>query len=256
MMSNLSFRTKTNGIPILSKKEINHIGFQVISDFDQTIAYRPGPLDIEKFLEFYLKMTADYQYLSHNGVYLGMTVFNDTDKIPVYDPCTGRAEYIHADANTVIIDTRLLEDQSQEHRLRFTQAHEAGHAILHRQCFSRETGGEDIPMITCRVDFGMKRRNTVAPKFWGDNEWMEWQADSMASALLMPAPAVQYMIDHNRWTDSHCGLIIRTIHDLIRVCNVSHEAALYRLRDLGFIRPEEVRSFAPDSPLMVDNRDF
>lgn len=82
MTSNLSFRTKANGVPILSKKEINDIGFQMIRDFDQTIAYQPGPLDIERFLEFYLKMTADYQYLSHNGVYLGMTVFNDTDRIP------------------------------------------------------------------------------------------------------------------------------------------------------------------------------
>ena len=256
MTSNLSFRTKANGVPILSKKEINDIGFQMIMDFDQTIAYQPGPLDIERFLEFYLKMTADYQYLSHNGVYLGMTVFNDTDRIPVYDPYTHRAKYIHADANTVIIDTSLVEEKSQEHRLRFTQAHEAGHAILHKQCFSNKSTGEDVPMIRCRTDFGSMRRNTVPPRNWGDNEWMEWHANSLASALLMPAPAVKYLIDHNSWTDSHCNLIIRTIHDLIRVCNVSHEAALYRLRDLGYIRAEEVRSFSPDSPLMVNNRDF
>ena len=173
MTSNLSYRFKDNGVPILSKNEISDIGFQILRDFDKTVVYRPGPLDIERFLEFYLKMTADYQYLSHNGVYLGMTVFNDTDKIPVYDPCTGRAKYIHADANTVIIDTRLVEDKSQEHRLRFTQAHEAGHAILHKQCFSRESTGEDVPMIRCRTDFGSMHRNTVAPRYWGDNEWME-----------------------------------------------------------------------------------
>ena len=38
------------------------------------------------------------------GVYLGMTVFNDTDKVPVYDPIQNRAEYISARANTIIID--------------------------------------------------------------------------------------------------------------------------------------------------------
>ena len=64
-------------------------------------------MDIEGFIEFYLGMTPDYQYLSHNGVYLGMTVFNDTNKVPVYDPATNRAEYISAKARTVIIDNRL-----------------------------------------------------------------------------------------------------------------------------------------------------
>ena len=78
----------------------------------------------------------------------------------------------------------------------------------------------------------------------------------LASALLMPAPAVKYLIDLNSWMGSRCSLIIRTIHDLIRECNVSHEAALYRLKDLGYVQANEVRSFSPDSPLMVNNRDF
>ncbi|MBR1709489.1 MAG: hypothetical protein IJ719_11775 [Clostridia bacterium] len=130
------FRTKNNGVPILSKDEINDIAEGFVRDFQESALTSPEEFDVEAFLELYMGMTPDFQYLSHNGIYLGMTVFNETDKIPVYDPFTNRAEYIHADANTVIIDRRLIEDEKQAHRLRFTQGHEAGHASSTRSAFT------------------------------------------------------------------------------------------------------------------------
>ena len=62
-------------------------------------------------------------------------MFNDTDKVPVYDPIQNRAEYISARANTIIIDRTLLEE-NQEHRYRFTMGHEASHAFLHTPYFT------------------------------------------------------------------------------------------------------------------------
>ena len=105
-----SFRVKKNGVPILSKEEIDGIGERYVQDFCPEVLSHPAPVDIESFVENYLGITPDYQYLSHNGIYLGMTVFNDTNKVPVYDPRTGRAEYISAKARTIIIDNRLLEE--------------------------------------------------------------------------------------------------------------------------------------------------
>ena len=127
-----SLRVKNNGVPILSKAEIDAIGERFVQDFQPEVLTNPSPVDIEGFIEFYLGMTPDYQYLSHNGVYLGVTVFNDTNKVPVFDPATNRAEYISAKARTVIIDNRLL-DESQRHRYRFTLGHEGGHDIFHEQ---------------------------------------------------------------------------------------------------------------------------
>ena len=83
-----SLRVKNNGVPILSKAEIDAIGERFVQDFQPEVLTNPSPVDIEGFIEFYLGMTPDYQYLSHNGVYLGMTVFNDTNKVPVFDPAT------------------------------------------------------------------------------------------------------------------------------------------------------------------------
>lgn len=45
---------------------------------------------------FYL----EYQYLSHNRVYLGLTVFDDTDMLPMYNPAFNRTEFISVKKNT------------------------------------------------------------------------------------------------------------------------------------------------------------
>lgn len=120
-----SLRVKRNGVPILKKTEIDVIGERFVKDFQPDVLTNPSPVDIEGFIEFYLGMTPDFQYLSHNGVYLGMTVFNDTNKVPVYDPATNRAEYISAKARTVIIDNRLL-DENQRHRFRLLSVTRVG----------------------------------------------------------------------------------------------------------------------------------
>lgn len=125
-------RRKRSGAPILSRKEIDDIAENLIADFCPEALRTPQQIDIDLFVQDYLKMDQDYQYLSHCGVYLGMTVFNDTDKIPVYDPVTDRAEYISAKARTVIIDNTLLEE-NQEHRYRFTMGHESGHGYFHSE---------------------------------------------------------------------------------------------------------------------------
>lgn len=68
---------KENGVPILSKTEIDVIGERFVRDFQPEVLESPAPVDIEGFIEFYL----------------GMTVFNDTNKVPVYDPVNHRADY-------------------------------------------------------------------------------------------------------------------------------------------------------------------
>ena len=251
------FRTKQNGVPILSREEINAIMEGYARDFQSTALERPEPFDIEGFLEFYLGMTADYQYLSHNGIYLGMTVFNETDRIPVYDCYSNQAKYIHADANTVIIERTLIEDEKQEHRLRFTQGHEAGHGIFHAEYFYQHPcqlslfEPEDVPMILCRSDTVSFRSSRSDPRYWSDRDWLEWQANSTSSALLMPRPAVRWLFETNGRTGSRCSQIIKTINDLVRECNVSGEAAVYRLKDMGYVLGNEVRAFLPGSSLMA-----
>ena len=192
-----SLRVKENGVPILSKTEIDVTGERFVRDFQSEVLESPAPVDIEGFIEFYLGMTPDYQYLSHNGVYLWMTVFNDTNKVPVYDPVNHRADYISAKARTVTIDNRLL-GESQKHRYRFTLGHEGGHDILHSVFFSYDpdqTSLFDSEVIACRIKSTTSDRRDTHK--WNDRDWMEWRANHLLAAILMPKTPIMQMAKHH-----------------------------------------------------------
>jgi len=234
------FRIKRNGVPILNKQEIDLIGEKLVRDFCPEAMETPMEIDIDSFIERYLGMTQDFQYLSHCGVYLGMTVFNDTSKIPVYNPNKRCAEYASAKARTVIIDSSLL-DEGQEHRYRFTMGHESGHDIFHSRYFGYDPNqlsffdrGE-TPMIQCRTDIQSENRKPVEQ--WNDRDRMEWQANRLSSALLMPKSMVFKLIESLPSMEK----LLRDVTYIMKVSktfNVSGEAAKYRLLELGIVQRE------------------
>ena len=241
---------KRSGAPVLSRKDIDIIGENLVSDFNPDAMHTPQEIDIDLFVQDYLGADQDFQYLSHCGVYLGMTVFNDTDKVPVYDPIQNRAEYISARANTIIIDRTLLEE-NQEHRYRFTMGHEASHVFLHTPYFAYDPNqitlmdllGErkEAAMIQCRVD--TKKMNCEQQAVWTDKEWMEWQANALSSAILMPKAMVHKLVRALRQKPGfsqkkeiqRCYIEADTVS---QVFNVSFQAATIRLKELGIIRQE------------------
>lgn len=232
------FRVKANGVPILSKPEIDRIAENFLIDFQPEALNKPSQVDIDGFLENYLKVTPDYQFLSHNGIYLGMTVFNDTNCVPIYDPTTKRAEYISAKANTVIFDNRLLES-NQEHRYRFTAGHESGHLVFHTGFFSYDPDQLtlfDTPepaMIKCRVDGKMTKCSDY--RLATDHDFMEWQANYFSGAILMPKRAVYALASEIQGTERYRTWNLITA--AAETFNVSPEAAKNRLSSLKLIEP-------------------
>lgn len=236
------FKRKKNNVPIISKKEIDEIAEGYVKDFCPEVIVKPQQIDIDLFIEGYLGLTLDFQFLSHNGSYLGMTVFNDTSKIPVYIPDAGRAEYYSASLGTIVIDTNLTCDK-QLNRYRYTAGHESGHWILHRAYYNYDPNqlsffDNDTPFVQCRElnqrDFSRDTRT------WDDNRWMEWQADKFASSLLMPKTALRRMIKELHLREENDQLIQLTAETF----QVSAEAAKYRLIDLKLIE-----SFAENDQL-------
>ncbi len=231
-----SIRTKQNELPILKREEIDDIAEQFLMDFQPEALKSPMEVDVDGFLERYLGATPDYQYLSHNMIYLGMTVFEDTNSIPVYDPYHNCAEYFSAKANTVIFDTRLVEDANQEHRYRFTAGHECGHLVFHTLYFERlallrKLWGvkKEMVMQCLRLDLPSSKKRELKT----DNDWMEWQANQFSGSFLMPKSAVLSILDN-------CGTssvgVFNSINVMAETFNVSHEAVLNRLKTLGFIK--------------------
>lgn len=242
-MVRLNIKRKRSGVPVLSREQINDIGESLVQDFCPDALIHPQALDVDLFAQDYLGMDQDYQYLSHCGVYLGMTVFNDTNKVVVYNPEKQCAEYISARANTIIIDNTLLEE-NQEHRYRFTMGHEAaGHGVLHSEYFHYDRNQitlfgcvKDTAMIQCRTD-----SSKIAAKdsqYWDDHDWMEWQANAMSSAFLMPKRMVEMVAREikKKYRHNEASLVGYFMANAIsETFNVSHEAALYRLKSLGLV---------------------
>jgi hypothetical protein len=146
----------------------------------------------------------------------------------------------------ICVDASLVENKTKG-RMFFTLAHEAGHWMLHRTYIRRSKTDETAHF--CRV------QDAKRP--------VEWQADYFASCLLMPEEfvrdAFQRVFDrkhlalHNVQA-AYCGplcfdpcigtwpRIAAKVMEAGGFSNVSKQAMIIRLQDLGLIR-NETRAF-------------
>ena len=186
-------------------------------------------VDVDRVLLAGLELEADYVSLP-NGV-LGRTLFL-------------------ADGSAQVQVSRELADEAEvdtiaRRRLRTTLAHECGHVACHRTLFladtetislfpSSEGQEEEKPAILCR-------ESTVAPGYSG--EWWEYQANRCMASLLLPrhllAPQFRAVLT-SVGVDSYeeaakQGKDEGMVRTLANMFDISWQALLYRLRDLGFI---------------------
>lgn len=252
-MINLKFRSKSNGVPILSKDEMDSMAELILNDYDQKLLSEPSAIDIESFAEFYVGLQMDYQDLSHNGSILGMIVFNEC-RVPVYDASKQEAKYIPVSEATVLIDNSLLEEDKKR-RGRFTLGHETSHWLLHRKKYWVNPDQLSIlgtesaePVIKCKTVNveSMAQKNGLS----SDDDWIEWQADYMSSAFLMPKSNVSTLVkesfnrlgikkgyyekgeddDLDIWVENFLPPMIAETFD------VSLQAATIRLKSLKLVR--------------------
>lgn len=240
-MVDCRYKKDRSNVPILSKCEIDTIAEKYVMDFMPEIIEQPQEFNVEGFIECYLNLNIDYQYLSNDGRYLGMTVFNDTDSVIIYRPEDNCADYLHADSGTIIIDNSLL-NKKQEHRYRFTLGHESGHWIFHREHYGYNRNQivlfeTNDAFIQCRET--NKNYLNCIKKNWDDSRWMEWQADKFSAGVLMPMTSVQNLLklnEHNVVYPTDEDYAVRLLSE---VFNVSKQASYFRLCDLGYIQPAQ-----------------
>lgn len=236
-MKTCACKLDSNGIPLLSKSQLEVYGESVLRDFSPAVLESPQTTDIDGLITNYMGFGFEYQYLSNNSVYLGVTVFDDTDTLPIYNPELNRAEFLSVKKNTIIIEGTLAENPLLERRERFTEGHEASHGLLHPVYYqerSQYAGFSDIggsyskPYIPdlSGVDKDGRRLKGEA--------WLEWQANYLASVLLMPRVAVKRlknMIEPKGSRYWHLDLI----STMSEVFKVSEEAARVRLGSLNYL---------------------
>jgi len=220
-----------NSVAWLSKPQIEEEACLLLSEWvsftGETV--KP-PIPVEAIIEKYLGITLEYedldQSLGISGV-LGATWVNE---------------------KKMAINSCLLD--GVEGRIAFTCGHEVGHWILHRdyffQQFSRleQRSHDDSPVIVCRT-FLSKQRG-------------EWQADHFGGCLLMPEMDVRNayldtfgpepLVLYNekscfgRYNPMVLDPALDTVKEIAQeiinhggFINVSREAMVYRLQELGLL---------------------
>lgn len=155
----------------------------------------------------------------------------------------------------ICVDASLAENKSKG-RMFFTLAHEAGHWMLHRTYIRRPKS--DATAHFCRIQDAKKP--------------VEWQADYFASCLLMPEKLViaafqqvfgcKGLALHNVQA-AYCGplcfdpcigtwpRIAAQVMEAGGFSNVSKQAMIIRLQDIGLIRNETQTHTRWDAAVMT-----
>jgi hypothetical protein len=136
-------------------------------------------------------------------------------------------DFVPGGAARVRIAARLANQPRSAARLRMTLAHELGHVVLHNFIWWFESGALDARQALALSPRCGPRRPP--------SDWMEWQANYAAGALLMPVPGLREHVGAvaATWERSSRGrALVRAVQ---RDFAVSAAAATVRLRQLGYL---------------------
>ena len=178
-------------IPYLSYESLDNYAEVLVRDFAPDVLHSPCELDVDRFIEYYLRLEVDYRRICYNHKIMGITAFND-GTVEVLNEETGLSEMFPVKTGTVIIDPSLLIKRNIP-RLRFTMLHEGSHWLLHKKAFAEDNpfgpaGKYENQFIAAkegRVDYSRSKKENT------DIERMERQADFLASAIIMNRPALR-----------------------------------------------------------------
>ena len=190
-MQKLSCSLDQNGVPCVSADQIENYAEAMLEDYDPRLVRQPQALDIDLFTEKYLEANLEIRPITPDRSILGVTVFQG-GYIPVYDRSKGALVPLDVCERTIIVEQGLLNPR-EPGRFNFTVAHEAGHLACHADVHiesgmvHRMNGGSTY--IMCRESANGYDRHKP-------EEWLEWQADYMAGALLMPRRAFCAAVDN------------------------------------------------------------
>lgn len=217
---------------LLSRADIENIAARVHEKHEDIIApkgqlcYMANPEALAKAMGY----TVDYQYLSPDGLTLGLTSIEQT-WIYVYDAKGNQVLYF-LDGKTVLIDPRLQNNPANIGRMNFTLAHELAHQILTRLY------PEAYPVQDHRICHYRK----ADEKRLVTKDWREWQADALAAALLLPREAIEDAMQLFNLGDRMAVLSKKYSENkynsfctMAEYMQVSRTALAYRMEQLGLL---------------------
>lgn len=164
----------------LSRSDIEAIAAHVISDYKKLPRFQGQPvsrIDPNVLACELCGLLIDHFHLSVDGTVFGLTACNEME-VKVYSG-KGHPLIFHLDGRTLLVERTLRDDPAQRGRYHFTIMHEVAHQILERRF--------PHPREKARNRVFCYRGQVQHPPI---QDWEEWQADNLASALLLPVDMV------------------------------------------------------------------
>lgn len=222
----------------LSRNDLERIATRVFNDYKhlpRLAGQQVDHVDPEILACGLCGLHIDLFHLSKDGLTLGMTAFKEIG-VEVYDD-SGQPFFYYLDGRTLLIETDLKDDPTQYGRYHFTTAHETAHQIL------ADLHPTDR-VIQNRITYYRGR----SPQY-PIHDWGEWQADNLASALLLPMEIVLgalHKFDLERGIDvlnriyrpKEYGLFCKMAEFL----GVSKQAMAIRLKRLGLLKKDYLQN--------------
>ncbi len=165
----------------LSREDLEKISDRVIAQYKETfipkhrMCYRVDVTKLAAKLGYQIK----YVHITPNSSILGQTS-NGEMWTTICDDNLNPLLFL-LDGRTILVEKRLLDSPKSVGRLHFTIAHELAHQLINRE-YAEIYGAQN--RVFC--DY---RRSSNPKKVTKD--WCEWQADALASALLLPLDAIK-----------------------------------------------------------------
>lgn len=236
----LEYEQYANGMFKLHKNDFDDIALAVLKEYALGIVDSPRAVDINQIIKECLFLNVKSKYITADKSILGLIAFDEAS-LPCYDLSFNKM-ILELQAGDIVIDM-LLSGKMMKYRRRFTLAHEASHWILHRTYHSPINQPFEF-----RKPYEESFAVNIEKKYkaiFTDTDREEWQANSLAAAILMPKVTFMEAAYESRFAKERAnGKIVIDDPDeytefleyLSSIFEVSRQAADIRLEQLDLYK--------------------
>ena len=235
------YKLSPEGVPILSADQINKMADQLVREAQPELYFSQlDSVNLSKIMKRLNGWHFAGRYLSRSGGLLGLACFQGGTLV-ITDETRTETSTLEVPPHSILVDRALFQKEN-ERVFRFTLAHEMGHALLHERFASSPKNMEAYKdqgnqrRLEDREDcFGIREKRDLQTSY----DWIEWQANAFASALLMPKTLIRQTrnlvfserVPYMEFINELCI----TVMDVFKV---SQSAAFYRLKEMEYV-PED-----------------
>ncbi len=225
----------------ISYDELEELGETIVRAYvSKTRRYNALCVDIEGLVTDYLGLTIVYESIAEDDA--NKIGFLSNGKHPLWVYRNGQRTQVLFPKNTVVVDKVLL-NESESSRLRFTLGHEGAHSIIAKQ--------NPMQDVACfHNEFDPERKYTIEEQ----KELMsfsEAQADRLGSVMLMPRFILQKVLKKHGYTDGVpvYGWNVFAPKDKVKLrkmancMGVSFQALVIRLKTTGYLVPHDLTEY-------------